>query len=82
MITFNQYDVVRLIQFLRPIDGFKVDGFFNNREPAVGDIATIVEVYDDPPGYDLECCASNDGITTWLHTFAPDSVKLELVWRE
>lgn len=50
---------------------------FNLRQPEVGDIATIVELYSSPSGYELECSDAN-GITQWLMAFRPEDVVLEL----
>ena len=70
------YDVVRLTALLQPAD-FKPDGV-SVRAPRIGDVATIVEVYESPPGYELECSGS-DGITEWLRAFAPSDVELEKI---
>ena len=67
------YDVVTIKALRKPID-FRPDGT-SSRAPQVGDTATIVEVYQNPPGYELECNGS-DGITTWLWAFAPEDVEL------
>ena len=75
---FQQYDVVRLIGFgpnadLNPSEHDK-------RPPQIGDTATIVEIYEDPPGYELECCdGSSEGITTWLRSFGVSEIILELL---
>jgi hypothetical protein len=62
-IKFKQYDVVRLMAIYRP--AFELDDGFNLRRPAIGDVATIVEIYSTPPGYELECSDQN-GITQLL----------------
>jgi len=74
-MQFRQYDVVRVkaltVQPNTPLDEF------NRRQPVIGDVATIVEIYSSPPGYELEC-SDADGITQWLIAFGPDDVELEL----
>jgi len=76
---FEQYDVVRIKELLKPIEVLP-DGF-NCREPRVGDIATVVELYETPTvGYELECCRS-DGQTEWLMTFSQNEIELELIRR-
>lgn len=74
-MKFSQYDVVRLTSLRAPLPG--KDDEFNLRSPIVGDVATIVEIYSDPPGYELECSDVN-GITQWLIALRPDDIKLEL----
>lgn len=46
--------------------------------PRVGDGAAVIEVYSNPLGYELEC-SGKDGITSWLRSFAPEDVALEVV---
>lgn len=70
------YDVVR-IKALRHAMDFVPDAF-NMRLPRIGDIATVLEIYTTPPGYELECCDSN-GITEWLHAFPLEDIELEKV---
>ena len=70
------YDVVRITALPKPIH-FEPDGI-SVRVPRVGDIATIVEVYESPYGYELECSRS-DGMTEWLRTFAPGDVAFEKI---
>ncbi|MDN4056462.1 hypothetical protein QPK32_25720 [Massilia sp. YIM B02763] len=70
------YDVVKIKKLHKPGD-FQPDGT-SIRAPIVGDVATVVEVYSTPPGYELEC-SGRDGITIWLQAFAPEEVELEVV---
>lgn len=74
-MQFKQYDVVKLKAVTSQANTI-VDEF-NLRQPVVGDVATIIEVYLSPPGYELECSDSN-GITQWLVAFDLDDVELEL----
>lgn len=59
-MKFQQYDVVRLMEMRVPMPELADE--FNLRQPVVGDVATIVEIYTKPPGYELECSDGN-GIT-------------------
>ena len=45
------------------------------RNPSVGDVGTVVEVYSDPIGYEVECCAAGDGITSWLEPMYPGEIE-------
>jgi hypothetical protein len=74
-MKFKQYDVVRLIAFNVQQAALSDDS--NLRRPAVGDVATIIELYSSPLGYELEC-SDADGITQWLFAFRPEDVVLEL----
>jgi hypothetical protein len=62
-MLFSQYDAVRIIAF-SAMTHTEAD-VFNRRPPRVGDVATVVELYSSPPGYELECSDEN-GITEWL----------------
>jgi hypothetical protein len=53
---------------------------FNLRPPRVGDVATIIEVYDTPPGYELEC-SGEGGITEWMLSFSSEEADFELIPR-
>ncbi len=71
----KQYDVVRIHE-IRQLADFKIDSICR-REPKVGDVATIVEVYTSPVlGFELECC-DDDGVTNWLHAFTADDLVIE-----
>lgn len=72
-MQFAQYDVVKIMGF-RTEKHTQMDAF-NRRVPHVGDVATIIEIYTDPLGYELECCDAN-GITEWMIAFEPDEVEL------
>jgi hypothetical protein len=73
---FSQYDAVRIRRL--PAHHQAANDAFNVRPPRVGDIAYIVDIYTDPPGYELEC-SDQDGITQWLIAFSPDEVELERI---
>lgn len=70
------YDVVKITAFCKPVH-FAPDGI-SIRPPRVGDKAAIIEIYGDPPGYELEC-SGRDGITEWLCAFASDEVEFEKI---
>jgi hypothetical protein len=74
---YKQYSVVKLKNIKRQ---FSVDELsFDKRAPKVGDIATIIEIYEKPTlGYELECSDENR-ITEWLFAFSPEEVEFELV---
>lgn len=76
MSSIKIYDVVRLKELRKPVD-FQPDDT-SVRAPGVGDVAAVIEVYSNPPGYELEC-SGKDGITIWLWSFAPEDVELEVV---
>lgn len=48
------------------------------REPRVGDVAWVIEIYESPPGYYLEC-SDKDGITEWMQIFRPEEIELEKI---
>lgn len=75
-MKFKQYDVVRLKELRAPI--LDLENEFNLRRPVTGDVATIIEIYSKPPGYELEC-SDNNGITQWMMVFRPEDVELELL---
>ncbi|SHG63732.1 hypothetical protein SAMN05428948_1386 [Massilia sp. CF038] len=70
------YDAVRIKGLSQP-HVFESD-CFNMRQPRVGDVAYVIEIYEGPPGYELECSGEN-GITEWLLAFSPEEVELEKV---
>lgn len=74
---FNQYDVVRVVEVLveKPVE----QSTFDMRLPQAGDVATVLEVYSAPFGYELEC-SDSDGKTIWLGGYSPNDCKLELMW--
>ena len=76
MSSVEIYDVVKIKALRQRID-FQPDGM-SVRAPCVGDVATVLEVYRNPPGYELEC-SGKDGITLWLWAFAPEDVELDVV---
>jgi len=74
-MKFKQYDVVRIMAF--SVEQAAVADESNLRQPRVGDIATIIELYSSPSGYELEC-SDGSGITQWLMAFRPEDVVLQL----
>ena len=77
-MLFSQYDVVRILDLVSsPLSRASSSGI-GEETPSVGDIATVLEVYSNPPGYELECC-SVDGSTRWVMAFAPSDLVLEKV---
>jgi hypothetical protein len=66
------YDAVRIEELHKAAD--LSDG--DIRQPQVGDFAWIIEIYENPPGYELEC-SDKDGTTEWLQGFRAEEIKLE-----
>ena len=77
-MPFTQYDAVRIKGFASTPAPEIVGGPCNSRVPQIGDIATNIEVYENPSGYELEC-SDSDGITVWLLAFGADEIDMELV---
>lgn len=75
IMKFMKYDVIKIVAFNVQQAAFADE--FNLRRPAIGDVATIIEIHSSPPGYELEC-SDADGITQWLVAFQPEDVVLEL----
>lgn len=76
-MKYKQYSEVKLKKINRH---FSKEGlYFDKRAPQVGDVATIIEIYESPSlGYELECSDEN-GITEWMVTFSPEEVELEII---
>lgn len=75
-LRFSEHDVVRIIGMREQVRAVQ-DGI-NRRNPLVGDVATVVMVYADPLGYELECCDA-EGVPWFLVSVSADEVTLELV---
>lgn len=76
-MKYKQYSVVKLKEIKKQFN--KNELSFGTRQPKISDVATIVEVYEDPTlGYELEC-VNKDGTTNWLATFLPEEVVMELI---
>jgi len=74
--TIELFDAVRITELRQPVNSNSRKG--DIRKPEVGDVAWIIEIYEKPPGYELECSDKN-GITEWLQSFSPDEIKFERV---
>ncbi|MEF9928014.1 MAG: hypothetical protein RR775_13475 [Massilia sp.] len=74
--TIELFDAVRITELRQPVNSDLGKG--DIRKPEVGDVAWVIEIYEKPPGYELECSDKN-GITEWLHLFSPDEIKFEKV---
>lgn len=72
--TIKLYDAVMIKELWQPVRSDPGD----IRPPQVGDIAWVIEIYDHPPGYELDCSDKN-GITEWMHAFSPEEIKLERI---
>ena len=76
-MKYKQYSVVRLKEIKKQFN--KTELAIGRREPKVGDVATIVEVYEKPViGYELECADPN-GVTEWLVAFSTEEAEFELI---
>jgi hypothetical protein len=72
--SIKQFDRVRIVALRRD----RASPLVGSRSPQVGDVATVVDLYNRPPGDELEC-ATAEGDTLWLESFTVDEVSLELV---
>lgn len=70
--TIKLYDAVRIEGLHKPAS--LSDG--DIRQPQVGDVAWVLEIYENPPGYKLEC-SDKDGTIEWLKGFRTEEIKLE-----
>ncbi len=77
LITFEAFDVVRLVKFVRTSEYVKDPN--NRRRPRAGDVAKILKVHrTGTRGYLLEC-KDGRGETQWVLSFRADEIDLELV---
>ena len=72
--AIKQYDMVRVVRvrdrrFTDSAPSFQT-------HPVVGDVGTVVEVYVDPPGCEVECCAEEGLVTIWLEVLYPDELEV------
>ena len=74
--TIKFYDAVRITELRQPIRSNLAEG--DIRKPQIGDTAWVIEIYQSPPGYELECSDKN-GVTEWMQAFSADEIKLEKV---
>ncbi|AMJ93299.1 hypothetical protein AVL56_02595 [Alteromonas stellipolaris] len=70
----KQYSVVKITKLNTVFEAH--ENSFGSRPPRVGDIATILDVYED--AYDLEC-SDSDGVTIWLEMFNTSDATFELI---
>lgn len=71
---FRAGDRVRIAALVKTYE--YVRDVANRRRPAVGDIATVIEVYSAPvAGYRLEC--TSRGTLQWSLAFRADEIELE-----
>jgi len=68
----KQYDVVRVAAIRG--DRFACERPSFQRHPQVGDVGTILEVYDD--AFEVECSERNTGVTIWLEPMFPDELQI------
>jgi hypothetical protein len=68
----KQYDAVKVVA-LRD-DRFAAEPPSYQRHPQVGDVGTILEVYDG--AFEVECSEHGTGETIWLTAMYPEELKL------
>ena len=73
----QQYDYVRITAIRRTF--LKEECEPGTRTPIVGDIAAVIEIYDNPKlGYELES-VNEEGETNWLVTVAATDMEFEKI---
>jgi hypothetical protein len=72
--TIKRHDAVMITELRQPTRS----GAGDIRPPQAGDVAWVIEVYDYPSGYELECSDKN-GITEWMQAFSPAEITLEKI---
>ncbi len=73
----NKYDIIKITKVKKEID--KSNLTFCEALPKVGDIATVLEIYDKPT-LAFECeCSNKDGTTRWLLALSPDDINFERI---
>ncbi len=71
----KQYDVVRVVAIRN--NRFDKHSASYQRNPAIGDTGTVLEVYTAPRlAYEVECLDANNGYTIWLEAMFPDELTL------
>lgn len=73
----HRYNRVRVISILNKAS-ILAETRGQRRSPRVGDIATILDIQDDPLAYDLEC-SDKSGTTQWEGTFLFNDLLIERV---
>ena len=71
---FPQHTVVRVSS----IRAGRFDGqpIYDVRHPQVGDIGTVLEIYERPElGYEVECSDPKTGASIWLAGMYPDELE-------
>lgn len=70
--TIELYDAVKIEELHKPasLSGGDI------RQPQVGDVAWVIEIYENAPGYELEF-SDKDGTTVWLQAFRAEEIKLK-----
>ena len=67
----KQYDVVKVVA-LRD-SRFASEPPHFKRHPQVGDVGTILEVYDG--AFEVECSERETGVTIWLEPMFPEELQ-------
>ena len=70
----KQFDEVRVIGFRD--SRFNEVSVYDRRNPQIGDIAYIIDVYISPElAYEVECSDAKDGSTIWMCAMFPDELE-------
>ena len=70
----KEYDAVRVIRIRD--DRFNGQRPAFHRHPQVGDVGTIVMIYDRGTAFEVESCEDGSPVTIWLRTMFPDELEL------
>jgi hypothetical protein len=71
---FNMYQRVRVTKLIKPHKNIIKGNVELTRVPQVGDVGTIVDIYQSPrEGYSVEC--TTDKGTLWLDDFLPEELE-------
>ena len=74
MPPLQPYAAVRVVAIRE--DRFAGEKVFYQRLPRVGDLGTVVDIYERPElAYEVECVDAATGATVWLDAMYPDEVE-------
>jgi hypothetical protein len=73
MTPFHELNTIRIVRLLRDNREYSgTPGII--RPPQIGDVGTIVHVYDPHGPYSVEC-VNAEGYTVWLADFAAEEIE-------
>ena len=77
-MDLTQYSQIKVTVLRRTFKASEIIGYGH---PEVGDLAWVIEVYQQPTlGYELEC-VDDYGLTKWMASVAPDDFEYEVIKR-